>query len=274
MTGPDDDSKVPPSDEDVLYLDADESEEEESLEDILKQAQESADRLAERQRARAAQVEEDAPESDEARVTRVAEEARAAAAEVLNAPASTPTNLSPPKRRGSNKESLAVEVEELRAQNEAAIRELNEYKEGLLRKQAEFENFRKRMQRDKEDFQKHAVGDVLKELLPVIDNLERALAVDSGADIESMRQGVELIMKQVQDTLARFGLKRVESVGHEFDPNFHEAVSSEPSEEHPSNTVVAELQKGYVHHDRLLRAAFVKVSAGPGPDGDANASDG
>jgi len=99
----------------------------------------------------------------------------------------------------------------------------------------------------------------------VIDNFERALASleHSGNDAKSLRQGIELIHRQLNDALAKFGLEPVETVGHAFDPNVHEAVSAEPSAEHEENTVIAEFQRGYKLGEKLLRPAKVKVASTP-----------
>src|SRR6266702_2416372 len=118
----------------------------------------------------------------------------------------------------------------------------------LLRKQAEFEKF--------------ASFDLMRELLNALDSVELALrnAALEGKGSEDMRCGFELIHKQLQDTLARFGLKPVEAKGKKFDPNFHQAVSTQATNEVEENTVIEELRKGYVLHGRLLRPAMVSVA--------------
>ena len=124
----------------------------------------------------------------------------------------------------------------------------------LLRKQAEFENYKKRMDREKAEYLQFAAADVMKELLNVLDSFELAIR-NAAAD-----PGFGLIYKQFQDTLGRFGLKPIDAKGQKFDPNFHQAVSTQPSNEVEENTVIEEMRKGYVLNGRLLRPAMVSVS--------------
>jgi molecular chaperone GrpE len=151
-------------------------------------------------------------------------------------------------------------------QIDALTQERSALYDQLLRRQAEFENFRKRTERDREETRQRARADVMIELLPVVDNLERALSSLAGnnvADADALSRGIELIYRQFTDTLLRLGLKSVEAVGEKFDPNVHEAVASEPSEDHKENTIIEEFQRGYKLGDRLLRPAKVKVASGP-----------
>jgi molecular chaperone GrpE len=142
---------------------------------------------------------------------------------------------------------------------EAALREK------LIRLQADFENLKKRIDRDTEELYRRAARRVVSALLPVLDNLERALAsARSDAGDEGIRAGVELIHRQLLGALRREGLRAVEARGLPFDPHVHEAVATEPSDELPAQTVVEELQRGYFLHDHLLRPALVKVSVEPG----------
>lgn len=135
----------------------------------------------------------------------------------------------------------------------------------LLRRQAEFENYRRRMEREKSELAGRARADVVLELLPVYDNFERALSSleKSSVDAQALRQGVELIHKQLKDALTKLGLQPIESVGQTFDPHLHEAVTIEPTDEHEENTVIEEFQRGYKLGDRLLRPAQVKVARSP-----------
>ncbi|HYL98107.1 MAG TPA: nucleotide exchange factor GrpE [Blastocatellia bacterium] len=135
----------------------------------------------------------------------------------------------------------------------------------LLRRQAEFENFRKRQEKEKIEFHQRARAELVLELLPVLDNFERALSSLNNGEAEagSLRQGIELIHKQMRDALTKLGLQTVESVGAVFDPNLHEAVTTEPTEDHKENTIIEEFQRGYKLGDRLLRPAKVKVAAAP-----------
>lgn len=134
--------------------------------------------------------------------------------------------------------------------------------EQLMRRQAEFENFRKRVDRERIEVNQQAKSNVVVELLPVLDNLERAL--DSAPKVEtvsdSILTGVKLIHRQFLDVLIGFGLSPVKAMGEAFDPHLHEAVTTEVNNEVEENTVVAELQKGYKLGEKLLRPAMVKVS--------------
>lgn len=131
----------------------------------------------------------------------------------------------------------------------------------LLRLAAEFENYKKRMIRERETAIKYAEEGLLKELLPTLDNLERALThQNSVEDINILRQGVDLTMKALLSATAKFGLVAIDSVGQPFDPNVHEALVMEASDEVPPQSVIREFEKGYYYKDRLLRAAKVVVA--------------
>ena len=135
----------------------------------------------------------------------------------------------------------------------------------MLRRQAEFENYRKRVERERADVFHRARADVLLEMIPILDNLERALVSleESEGDAEALRHGVELVHKQFKDALTKFGLQPVESVGCTFDPHLHEAVTMEATDQHQENTIIEEFQRGYKIGDRLLRPAKVKVASTP-----------
>jgi molecular chaperone GrpE len=137
-------------------------------------------------------------------------------------------------------------------------REKDALQDRLLRTAAEFDNYRKRVDRERRDLVELASAEVLMEFLPIVDNLERALAAASEAD--PLRKGVELTLKQLLDLLRRRGVRPIEAVGADFDPNFHEAVIHEASSEHREGEVIAELQRGYLLGERLLRPAMVKVA--------------
>jgi molecular chaperone GrpE len=145
----------------------------------------------------------------------------------------------------------------------AADDETAQLRDRYLRLLADFENFRRRSEREKADFYKYAMAGVLKDLLPVLDNFDRAL--DHAEEGDEFHKGVLLIYKQLFDMLQRHGLKPIEESGVPFDPNIHEAVVREEDDSVPSHTVTAVLQKGYFLHDRLLRPAMVKVAVG-GPE--------
>ena len=155
------------------------------------------------------------------------------------------------------------EEKDVFAELEEARQKLQESEEKVLRLAAEFENTKKRLQRERETSLKYAEENVLKELLPGIDNIDRAM--EQGQDsnsMESLLEGIELTRKGLSATLEKFGVKAIESIGEPFDPNIHEAVAMEETEEMEPNRVLKEFQKGYLYKDRLLRAAKVIVSKG------------
>jgi molecular chaperone GrpE len=139
-------------------------------------------------------------------------------------------------------------------------RERDDYYDRLLRKTAEFDNYRKRVDRERRELSQQVAGDVLETLLPIVDDFERALQADAGPSAETYRRGVELIYKQLQDLLVRRGVKAIEAVGHEFDPQFHQAITYESSPGHAEGEVIEEVRRGYMLGDRLLRPAMVKVA--------------
>jgi molecular chaperone GrpE len=132
----------------------------------------------------------------------------------------------------------------------------------LLRKTAEFENYRRRIERERREQGDQAVLDLLLELLLVVDDFDRALAVPSGnsPDQVTYRKGVELIQSKLQDLLRRQGVRAIEARGADFDPNLHQAVAHEASPGHRDGEVIDEMQRGYMKGDRLLRPAMVKVA--------------
>ncbi|HTM02688.1 MAG TPA: nucleotide exchange factor GrpE [Vicinamibacterales bacterium] len=130
----------------------------------------------------------------------------------------------------------------------------------LLRTAAEFDNYRKRMERERRELSEYAAASVVRDLLPILDNFERALQAPAGAEADTFRKGVELIHKQMLDLLMKRGVKPIEALGTDFDPNFHEAVIHEVSDAHREGEVMQELQRGYMLGDRLLRPAMVKVA--------------
>jgi molecular chaperone GrpE len=144
---------------------------------------------------------------------------------------------------------------------ETTREEMSRLKDVLMRTAADFDNFRKRSRREIEDARKNGREELLKELLPVFDNLERAVAsAQKASDIKSMADGVAMVLRQFQDTLTRTGITRVPTVGAQFDPQIHDAIQQIETDEHPPGTVVAEVQPGYLQGERLLRAAMVVVA--------------
>ncbi|MBI5379410.1 MAG: nucleotide exchange factor GrpE [Nitrospirae bacterium] len=146
-------------------------------------------------------------------------------------------------------------------------RALDQLKDKYLRALAEFDNYKKRVVRDRADWIKYANEKVFLDLLPVVDHLEMALRhvpeEGTSAGLRALTEGVELTLKQFKDVLAKFGVSEVTPLGGAFDPAWHEAIGQVESEEHPSLTVVEEVQKGYCLHDRALRPAKVIVSKQP-----------
>ena len=145
----------------------------------------------------------------------------------------------------------------------AAQAERDKLKEQLLRTLADFDNYRKRTTREKQDEYRRGKEDVLRELLPVFDNLERASSsMRPDADVAAIAKGVQMVLKLFEDTLGRIGAKRIAAVGSAFDPNVHEAIAQVESAEHAAGTVAQELVAGYQFGERLLRPAMVAVSKG------------
>ena len=142
----------------------------------------------------------------------------------------------------------------------ALQRERDDYKDRWVRKTAEFDNYRRRIERERREQADQSVVDLLQELLLVVDDFDRALEVDSGEDIAAYRKGIELIQGKLHDLLRKQGLKPIDALGTDFDPNIHQAVMHEVSPEHREGEVIGELRKGYVLNDRLLRPAMVKVA--------------
>ena len=138
-------------------------------------------------------------------------------------------------------------------------RERDDYKDRWLRKGAEFDNYRKRVERERREQADQSVIDLLQELLLVVDDFDRALTV-GGDEGGAYRKGVELIHGKLHDLLRKQGVKEMDVLGADFDPNVHMAVMHEESPDHREGEVIGELQKGYMLHDRLLRPAMVKVA--------------
>lgn len=149
------------------------------------------------------------------------------------------------------------------AQDSPLTDENRDLKDRYMRTLADFENYRKRSDREKTEFYKYALQEVLKDLLPILDNFDRAL--EHAEEGDDFHRGVLLIYKQLVDTLRKHGVRPIDESGVRFDPNVHEAVMREEDPSIPSQTVTAILQKGYFLHDRLLRPAMVKVAVG-GPE--------
>lgn len=162
-------------------------------------------------------------------------------------------------------EVSAEEVQETGSAGQAELDQLRaeaeDHKQRLLRTQADFDNFRRRTVKEKEELGKYASSKLIVELLPVIDNFERALGtVSENADVSSYAKGVEMIFRQFEGVLKAEGLTPMESVGTPFNPEFHQAIMQVESDEYEEGIVVEEVQKGYLLKDKVLRPAMVKVS--------------
>ena len=143
---------------------------------------------------------------------------------------------------------------------EIVKRERDDYYDRLLRKTAELDNYRKRIERERRAHAEQAVTDLLRELLLVVDDFDRALHVDADESASSYKKGVELINGKLHDLLRKLGVRPIKAIGEDFDPNLHQAVTHEDSPGHREGEVIEELRRGYTLGDRLLRPAMVKVA--------------
>jgi molecular chaperone GrpE len=142
--------------------------------------------------------------------------------------------------------------------------DLDKFRDLALRSRADFENYKKRAGREKEDAIKYANTSLLERLLPIVDNFELGLAAARGESESSpIYSGMNLVLKQLNDFFAENGLQPIDAVGQKFDPNLHEAIAHEPSNEVPENVVTRQTRRGYRFKDRLLRPSSVVVSSGP-----------
>ena len=141
-------------------------------------------------------------------------------------------------------------------------RERDELKDLLLRKSAEFDNYRKRVERDRQASSEVAAASMLEELLPLVDDLERALKAEAGTGVDSYRRGVELIQSKLNEILRKRGVRPIESLGADFDPYYHQAVAYEHADGRRDGEIIEEFRRGYMLGDRLLRPSMVKVAKG------------
>jgi molecular chaperone GrpE len=156
-----------------------------------------------------------------------------------------------------------VEVDDAHAAELQGLRKLaDENHERFMRVQADYDNFRRRSRLEKEDFAKYASLKLVEQLLPIVDNFERALAASQQAkDYDALIKGIEMTAKQLDQVLESEGLKSIESVNQPFNPEFHQAIMQVESEEHEEGIIVEEIQKGYMLKDKVIRPAMVKVSS-------------
>ena len=176
----------------------------------------------------------------------------------------TGTDVDPAERL----QQLEKELQTLRAEHDTLQSQ-------YMRIAADFDNFRKRQSRDQDDLRQQLVCSTLSEILPVVDNFERARQQlnPEGEEAQALHRSYQGLYKQLVEVLKQQGVARMEVVGQEFDPTLHEAVLREENTEHPEDVVIEELQRGYHLNGRVLRHAMVKVSMGPGPSGDGPAAD-
>jgi molecular chaperone GrpE len=142
--------------------------------------------------------------------------------------------------------------------------DLDRFRDLAMRSQADFENYKKRCAREKDEAIKYANRDLLERLVPIVDNFELGLEAARGENEKSpIYSGMNLVLKQLNDFLAENGVHPIEAIGQKFDPNLHEAIAHEPSDEFPEETVMRQSRRGYCFKDRLLRPSSVVVSSGP-----------
>lgn len=165
------------------------------------------------------------------------------------------------------KESVEADLVSLRQENEALRGQ-------YMRIAADFDNFRKRQQRETEDLRLQLICSTLSEILPVVDNFERARQQlnPEGEEAQGLHRSYQGLYKQLVDVMKQLGVSPMRVEGEAFNPSLHEAVLNEPSDKYPEDVVIEELQRGYHLDGRVLRHAMVKVSMGPGPSGETNDS--
>jgi molecular chaperone GrpE len=173
----------------------------------------------------------------------------------------TQTNT-PEVSESSPAEIVATDPADLSAECDRLRAEVSDLQDRMLRRQAEFENFRRRNERDRSDFLEYAGMEFVRELLPILDDFERARKTECSD--ESYRKGIELIYQRLQDALKKMGLEPIDvATGTEFDPNLHQAVVRLETEEAPDHAILEEFQRGYNFKGKLLRPAMVKVAVKP-----------
>ncbi len=175
----------------------------------------------------------------------------------------TDNKISTKKDLNKEKKGEATDpLKEMETKIKSLEDEAKETYDRFLRVSAEFENYKKRSAREMSEFKKFANESLIKELLLVVDNMERAISSskDEGNSNNGLIEGIDMTLKELLKIFEEFGVKQVESLGKPFDPNFHQAVMQQENDEHPHNTVINELQKGYIINERLLRPATVVVS--------------
>ncbi len=175
---------------------------------------------------------------------------------------STEKKISKEIDSGKDNKKTGDPLKEMEARLESLEKEAKESYDRFFRVSAEFENYKKRAAREMNDFRKFANESFVKAMLPIVDNLDRAIESSSNDDHaqNSVVEGVNMTLKEILKVFEQFNVKPFESLGKAFDPALHQAVMQEETDDHPENTILNELQKGYMMHDRLLRPAMVVVS--------------
>jgi molecular chaperone GrpE len=194
-----------------------------------------------------------------------------------DAPSSSSRISTPPSASGNGSASAGSDTSSGPESEVAAVAsakaDVERFREQWMRTAADFDNYRKRSRKETDDARKAGREELLKELLPVFDNLERGLASAKGAtDVKGVIDGLSMILKQFEGTLGKVGISRVPTVGSSFDPSLHEAIQQIETSDHPPGTVVAEVQPGYLSGDRLVRAAMVVVAKPPAASSDADST--
>lgn len=178
-------------------------------------------------------------------------------------------NMEEQAREAEIQQEMAEEaVEQAQDAEEAQEEEAPDYKDLYLRTLAEFENYRRRADRETNEFKKYANETLIKDIIPVIDNLERAMECTVNTDdpgcAQNLLDGVQMTEREILKVLEKYGVTRISAIGETFDPAYHQALMAEESDEHPDETVIREMQKGYLLKDRLIRPALVAVAKGKG----------
>ena len=169
---------------------------------------------------------------------------------------------------GESSEEDLIELDPIKALEkdlQKTKNELAEQKDSFVRLQAETDNFRKRLSREKEDFSQYANERLFKELIPIFDNFERALE-DTSNDTKSLKEGLEMILKQFSSFLEKEKVEQIKAIGEKFDPTVHEVLTSEESSEHEENIIISQFVKGYTINSRVLRPSQVVIAKKPSPE--------
>jgi molecular chaperone GrpE len=173
-----------------------------------------------------------------------------------------------PRTDGTSAEAAAGEdtqsdqLDQMRVQRDGLKTERDEVKELLLRRQAEFENFRKRTEKERSEYLQYAGMEIVREILPILDDFDRARKVEGGGSPEYIK-GVEMIYNRMYETLKKLGLEPIETAGQSFDPHLHQAVERVETKDSPEGTILGEFQRGYNFKGKLLRPSMVKVAVRP-----------